>query len=610
MRKIRVKNKHLIFALVFALAMMGTVSFFGGNYLFYRAQRAFRAGDHVEALAYYDAFIERYPRHSRIPEALYWSADLLPSFDTFAAIFFPLHSSVTSRDGERAELPEGSLTRIDRYMRIQEEYPRHWAAAHVDYQLADAYHTLGDPCSEDLYLQALHNERATRRLDAALRLVQIYEGQNRLDEALAILEYCEVHLPNHSPIEVKIKLGDIFTLLGDYSGARQAYEEVLVMAEQSEAEFHARAQQDPQSDEPMEISVVPYYERQIADKLASLDSQESGAFAALHGQVTLLGKPLPGVNVYANRITTGERSYYGGRSEPGLWVTSEDGSFSGTLPKGTYEFGIGLNYQQAELVQGSHLQIINGELDLAADGNLPEIEFRFVEPVTLLQPTADFIYTGGPITIEWQAYPGAHRYEITVSGGIRNERGWLSWASARAEETEQTKVVFDQRVIASYGLIGYDGQSVEPAFLIARPESYDQLGITVRALDEYGNTLASSGGLHFGGDTPIMGEVVVKEGLRSPAEQLLLDRKYDEAVKLLEERVEEDPSDVDALWILARIYFSGTHATGEDPWDRKNLAHLDLKRSLETLQRIQDLEPSRTVEDAITTVGMALEREQ
>ena len=605
--KIRVKNKHLILALVFALVMMGAVSFFGGDYLFYRAQRAFRAGDHVEALAYYDAFIERYPKHSRIPEALYWSADLFPSFDTFAATFFPIHSSVTSRDGAITELPEGSLTRIDRYVRIQEEYPRHWAAAHVDYMLADAYHALGDSHSEDLYLHVLHNERATRRLDAALRLVQIYESQNRLDEALTILAYCQVHLPNHSPIEVKIKLGDILTLLGDYSGARQAYEEVLIMAEQSEAEYHARAPQDPQSGEPLEISVVPYYERQLADKLASLDSQESGAFAALHGQVTLLGKPLPGVNVYTNRIVDGQRSY-SGRIEPGLWITSEDGSFSGILPKGTYEFGIGLNYHQAKLVQGTHLQILNGELDITTAGNLPEIEFRFVEPVTLIQPTADFVYTGGPTEIKWQAYPSAHGYEITVFGVAVSSNGGTSSTSANRGETRQTSFLFGGENVNHFGVVGIDSDGVHPSYLVGRPESYDRLKIVISALDEDGNTLASSGGLHFGGDIPVPGELVVQEGLRSDAEQLLLDRKYDEAVKLLEERVEENPSDTDALWILARIYFSGTHATGEDPWDTSNFAHRDPKKSLDILEQIRVLEPGREVEEAIETVHFNLER--
>lgn len=606
MTRIRVKNKHLIFALAFVLVTMGAVSVFGGDYLFYRAQRASRAGDKVQALAYYDALIERYPKHSRVPEALYWSADLLPSFDTFTATFFPHRSAVTTRVGGVAELPAGSLTRIERYLRIQEEYPTHPVANHVDYRLADAYHTLGDPRSEELYLQALYKQRATSRLDAALRLIQIYEGQNRLDDALAVIEYCQVELPNHSPMEIKIKLGDVLALQGDYSGARQAYEEVLVIARKTEEELRADPRQDLHAGEPLEVSIVPHYERQIEAKLASLSSQVAGEFAELRGQVTLLGKPFGGVYVYANRILGDERSYYGG-SEPGLWITSEDGTFFGNLPTGSYEVGINLNYSQAQMVVGTHLQILNGELDLTAEGESPLVEFRFVEPIKLNQPTSDLVYSGGPMEIKWDAYPGAHEYSISVAGVTVDSGGGTSYITTNVGKTTgQTSFLYNGRTVNSFGVIGYDPEGVHPAYLIGRPEGYDRLRIVVSALDEEGNTLASSSGLHFGGDTPVMGEVVVQAGLRSEAEQLLFDRKYDQAVALLEKRVEDDPSGVDALWILARIYFSGTHGAGEAVWDERNFAHRDLKKSLEVLQRIRSLQPGIEVEEAIETVQRSL----
>lgn len=604
MIRVKVKNKHLILALILALLTMGAAALFGGDYLFYRAQSASRSGDNIQALAYYDALIERYPKHSRIPDALYWSAELLPSFDTFTATFFPLRSTVISRDGGIAESPAGSLTRIDRYLRIQEEYSTHWVATHVDFRLADAYHTIGDPRSEDLYLEALHNERATGRLDAALRLIQIYEGQNRLDEALAIIEYCQVHLPNHSPIEVKIKLGDILTLQGDYLGARRVYEEALVMASQTEEELSER---QIESGDPLQIGITPHYEEQIEGRLANLGSQVSGEFAAVKGRVTLLGKPLSGINVYANRIVGNQRSYCG-RSEPGLWITSEDGAFSGRLPIDTYEIGISLNYNQAKLVEGTHLQILNGELDLAVAGNSHLVEFRFVEPVTLIHPTAEFSYSGGPIEIKWDAYPDAHEYAISVSGVIVDRRGGISYISANTGKiTGQTSFLYDGRTVNTFGVVGYNLEGVDPAYLIGRPEGYDRLRIVVSALDEDGNTLASSGGLHFGGNYPVVGEIIVQEGLRNDAEQLLFDRKYDEAVELLERQVEEGPSNVEALWTLARIYFSGTHGTEDAVWNERDFVHRDLEKSLETLQRIRALEPGTEVEKAIETVRCTLE---
>ncbi|HBN94964.1 MAG TPA: hypothetical protein DDZ66_01580, partial [Firmicutes bacterium] len=584
MKKIRVKNKYLVMVVVSALVAMGAVHLGGGSYLWVQARRASSNGDHVKALAYYDALIERYPNHSRIPDALYWSAELLPSFDTFAATFFPLRSGVTVINGGIPEPHAGALSRVERYLRIREKYPHHWAAAHVDYKLAESYHILGDPRSEEFYFQALRNERATGRLNAAMRLVQIYEARNLLDEALAVIEYCQLHLPNHSAIEVEIKLGDVLALRGDYDGARNAYERVLMMAKESEEEFRAQPLHDSSTGEPLEISIVPYYQEQIKTKLANLGVQESGEPVLVQGRVTALGEPLSGINVYANQIIDGSRSYF--TDQPGRWVTSEDGTFVGTLPQATFEFGIGLNYHQAQLVEGTHLQILHGELDLTAQDKSPLIEFRFVEPVRLLQPEPNFIYAGESFEISWDAYPGAHEYGVSVSGVIINAEGGTSYVSARSEITKQRRMVFDKRTVTGFGVVRYDSRGIDPAYLVGRPEVYDRLRIVVKALDEEGNTLSSSGGLHFGADTTIPGDVVVQGGQRSQWEQLLLERRYDEAVGLLEAKVEANPEDVDALWILARIYFSGTHALGEDPWDTRTFAYRDLEKSIETLNRI------------------------
>ena len=46
-------------------------------------------------------------------------------------------------------------------------------------------------------------------------------------------------------------------------------------------------------------------------------------------------------------------------------------------------------------------------------------------------------------------------------------------------------------------------------YLVGRPEAYDKLLVAVRAFDQEGNLLASTGGLHFGGEAPITGEVAV-----------------------------------------------------------------------------------------------------
>jgi len=68
--KVRVKNKHLIIAVVVFLACTGLVYASGPFYLFDRAEWARNHQDYVTALAHYDALIAKYPDHELVPKAL------------------------------------------------------------------------------------------------------------------------------------------------------------------------------------------------------------------------------------------------------------------------------------------------------------------------------------------------------------------------------------------------------------------------------------------------------------------------------------------------------------------------------------------------------------
>jgi tetratricopeptide (TPR) repeat protein len=499
------------------------------------------------------------------------------------------------------------LSRIERYLKIQEEYPSHWAANHVPFRLANAYHTIGDPRSEELYLNALHNERASSRVEAALRLVQIYERQDRLEEALAIIHFCQEHLAGHSPIEVQITLGDILAARGDKAKAREAYEAALFLARGIQEDFD---RDSVEAETHRQLSVVSQYEELIGLKATGLDDQQA-ELVPVRGMVTLLGEPLAGVNVYVRLVVDGQQQFYTRTDRPGLWVTDEGGRFTGTLAPGTYEFGIGMDYYQAQLVEGTHLQILQGTQELQPGIEPVLVEFRFVESIELTAPAPDLDYAGEPLRIEWEPYAGAKEYEIAVSGVSYDQRGGSSFVIHPVEVTGGTSFVFAGRNLNPFGLVSVDPEGVTPASFLSRPASFDALRIRVHALDEGGNVLSSSGGLHFGGESLIPGGIPVQKGLETQAEKLILARAYDEAVELLEQQIKEDPADIDALWILARIYFAGTSAQGEDTWDRNHFAHRDLGKSLKVLQQIEILEPSLEVEDALRVVqhGLASEHE-
>ena len=596
------KNKHLVLAVLFAVLTMGAIQHYGGDYLWNQAETARSAGDHVKALAYYDALIERYPQHSRRPDALYWSAELLPSFENFAATFFPDGSRVVHKGLSKQDLPEGSLTRIQRYLMILEEYPTHWTAHHVHFQLADAYHTLGDPRAEELYLKTLHNEMASRRVDAGLRLMQIYESQGHLEEALKIIRYCQNELSATMSIDTQIKLGDILAALGDPAGAMEAYQEALLKASEIKETFPPGATEE----ERALFSVKAEYARRIEPRLESLEQPDSSVY--VQGQVSLLGSPLAGVNVYVRPAADGSKGFSMALEGPGQWVTDQSGRFAGHLAPGSYEFGISLNFHQAELVEGTHLQIVGGRQELRPGVDPEEIIFRFVDTVELKAPTSDFVYAGGPIEIAWEPYPGAEKYQVWFGAVSIDESTGTRHASFPVGVTSATEFTVAVRHVLPFGSVGVDPLGVEPGCLVLRPEAFDRLRVRVDALDGADQVLSSSTGLNFGGDREVPGEIKVQEGLRTKAEELLFQRKYDQAVELLEDTLEENPEDIDALWLLARIHQAGTYSLEEKNWDHRDFAHYDLEKSLALLERIQELQPGPEVEEALRTVRSLLPR--
>lgn len=599
---IRVKNKVIVLIVVIFGLALGLVKAGGGDYLFYRAETARETGDYVSALAHYDAFIERYPDHPRIPDALYWSAGLLPDGYYFQAIFFPTHSLVTVRSDDVPEPAGGTLTREERYLRIREEYPDHWTAQHADFKLAEIYYGRGDARAEALYLQTMKRENGSNRVEAAQRLIELYIKEKRLDEALGIVDYCRTYLPDHLPAQIQMSLGDIYAAQGDYESALAAYKRVPEIVESSLNRFLSH--EDVEERRRIIANSLDYYQQLIDSKLSSLPLDGDKPII-IQGKVSVQGRPLPGVHVLVNPIKDHARSFPTGPNQRGLWITDREGRFQGELREGVYEVGIRLNYEQARLVEGTHLQIINGELALEKD-EAPIVEFRFVEPVQFKRSVQDMVYTGEPMQIEWEPYPGAVYYGVSVFGRVSTDTGSLT-TSSTIDYVEDTSYVLDNKTSWAFGSYGVDQEGVSPVDLLGNLLVFDELRVDVRAYDERGLVLASSSGLTFHADKLDAGTIPVGKPERSDVAELILSRKYDEGVEVLEKRVEMGAADVDDLWTLARVYFYGTYSpTGE--WDTANFAHRNPEKALSILKKLQEVDPGAAVIRAQITVLRDLRR--
>lgn len=604
---VRVKNKYLVIAALILVVFVGLGYAAGGDLLFLRAETARRNQDYVKAFANYEALIERYPQHRKVPDALYWSADLLPSQSVFFAKFFPSSSSVSRRTGSIPEPQAGAMTREERYWHIYNDHPKHWSARHVIFRLAEIYRSKDPQMAETLYLQTMEDPRSVNRVEAAQHLIEMYVRTERFQEALEIVHYCQAHLPGHLPADIQMALGDIYAAMGDIESAQAAYEQVIPILEGQFEQFPLYASDEEGALRSVE-GTVWHYQDKVEKRLQRLESaQGTGGIVPVEGIVTFDGEPFGGIEIVVREVNREYSTWSYSDVREFVAVTDSQGKFTTQLSTGVYEIGLQLDYSQAKVVEGSHLQVKNGQVVLPLQGELPPVEFRFVKPVQLISPEGDDQYDGVPIEIAWEEYPEAVRYRVSFSGITRDEKGYHS-TGGKSFETTDNNLSLDNITFLPFGYVGYDGDGVLPSFIIESPKAFDEIQITVSALGSDGAVLSSSSGLQFSDSSSVPGTFKVPEQELTEAERLLLERRYEEAVVLLEEQIQQDPSDVDSLWMLARIYFSGTRRLTSDGY-RDTFAHHDPERSLEMLQRIRELQPSTKVLDAMVPVLRSLGRD-
>ncbi|NLH87390.1 MAG: tetratricopeptide repeat protein [Firmicutes bacterium] len=602
-RTIRVKNKHLVVAALLLIFLTGLARASGGAYLLKMAERARENRDPVKALAYYDKFISEYPDDERIPDALYWSASLLPDNQSFRAVIFPSSMWTTRSHNVIDEIPEEALSKEERLLEIYTMYSDHWSAPHATHQLAVALYHSGDPRAEEYLLKAASEGRNMgNRIEAAFLLVDMYVAEGRFDDAEAMLDYCATEMPTARRKEQQLRRGDLLVAMGDYQGARAAYEKILEMFEDEDRLRQETYEQpgDPGSTSDKIASIrIPHSER-VDARIAALNALEGADAGAgmgeIKGIVLLDGKPLPGARIIVREVkeTTAFSTDYTGLP---AFTVLDDGKFHFSLPAGCrYEVGIALGHRESKEVEGYHLQMVGAQFTLER-GETREVALHFAEPVEILEPLTGFVYDGRPFTVRWNPYPGAHAYSLSFHSISYGEHGYnsMGMSSMRTADT-----VFEINSIpeVQFGAFASDDKGVLPIYLTGVAEAYS---LRILALDEHGSVMSSSNGLYFGAGPNPKGLIEVEPRKLREEEKLLMDRKYDEAVLKLEEAIKRNTHDIRALEILSRIYFMGTYYTTQDE-SIHEMAHVDLERSRDILEALVALEPSREHLNALAVV--------
>jgi len=591
--KVRVKNKHLIIAVVVFLACTGLVYASGPFYLFDRAEWARNHQDYVTALAHYDALIAKYPDHELVPKALRQTFEMLAGSHVYVRYRQGLSSKTADQPSFNRTLSSGSMMHVEaKGLSLEDRCRMLWAyytnPGFKDYSWYDVDMILGQLSvimeersfaeAEEFYWNGIRTGQWRIVEECARRLVDLYLRWGMFEHAVGVVEYIESTSGFDS--DLAELLGNIYFALGDLNNAEAMY-----------AQAHRLM-----------------WRTDVGERLNFIREAKGKELHVVEGVVTRSGAPFPGVKVLV--YPGPEPVEYMGKeglrtTDKVLYTTTtdHDGRFVLRLPEGEYDIGIELNRAQMERVDGMQLQVKNSAFNLEAGAQVVEpIEFRFVQPPQLIQPVYEAEYAGGPIYVEWTPYPGAESYSVIAvyyfdklsSLGISR-----IGVSRHLADVSEPGVWLDSLTKPLFFLV-HSPAGIHPKVLLGMPdlvvlvvEARTESGLTVRS-DEVLNVFHRSSGV-----------IHPKQRKLRPEEKLILEYKYEEAYELLQQRLAKNPDDLDALWLLARFYYCGTRPLDES---MGGYAHQDLNKCLETLQKIASIEPGSGVAKAIAMVEEQLER--
>lgn len=368
-------KKKRIFAWVILMICVGSIALASNNDDLKLANEARIAGEAEKAFGLYEQFLSNNPGDERVPEALFWSAQMIPEHGGLELVLFGSHSMWTQSLAADVDL-EGHMSQQERLWKIYNEYAGHWAWNHTPFLLAEIL-AAGDPDqAEALYREALETSTASRRAEAALALIYQFIAAENYQEALEIVEYAQREIPRRLAVEMQFAKGDIHAALGNTELAKAAYEAVPAIHAREIHRMEAMADSSGAAVQRQDmLLMVDEYASQVRDRvLALLFASETNA-ATIEGQVTIDGKSLAGTTVLINPkqeniigVTT-RHPYFEVR-------TDAEGRFSVQVPAGRdYEVGLLLTGRQVDDPHMVSLVATNDTFHLAP-GTVEEVTLQ------------------------------------------------------------------------------------------------------------------------------------------------------------------------------------------------------------------------------------------
>lgn len=561
MTYIKIKVKHMLIIAAAIVAVTAVMLTFQSTIQYMMGRFSEIAGDTSRANVYYDRAVQLNPASRTAVIAAQRKLEKLiesKNFGYFGKL--SLTGGTTMLGG--SYISAESADRINmQYTEIASRVKRDDALAEYTIYVSQVNYFAG---YADNAVNLLKNidyvKDSDLRAMGKLNLAAVYLGLGYMEHAKGVLEEDMNARDNYSAIRQELYAYYCF-MTGDYEGYKESKADWKVW-------YDAEKKIDSLLLKPLlrmnrslpEFGILP-------EEKAGLTQNDNVFF----GKVSIDGKPAPYVTVflkdieYRNRSSSIMGEHDGVR---GVAITNGDGSFCiENVPNGIYGIGVNVDWQR---VQGRALKM-DRSYSLRFAGNTSigkEISFEDVTELVKVKDIGE-----GKLRFSVQMPEEADSYAV-VMGELRDIEGNRLISNNRFSSGPicTSEYVLDisrerYRGMNTGASFGTDG--IDPYYLFEPFYHTGEYAYYVTFYDERGDILYDSDGIYpnrHKGVVHIMGQAF------SEADWLLLDKRYDEAIKLFEEQLNEgellegmrrqgelaeDAQKLHALKVLAKLYYNG-----------------------------------------------------
>ncbi len=549
---IKVKGKHLLLV-VMGLLLLGVVGYLNlPNLLYWRAESLASQGRTGEAQIYYERVAEYFPKSQESAKALYFSAQNDAGHLTDGNGLVYIFSDSTG--GASSAVENNPLKAIEKFKRVCADYPESPWAKHALRELGRVYYSLGEYDEAEKYLQESLAKSEMRAVESTELLGDLYLKRGEGEKALALANKSLEERPGFCPLNMMELKGRALLATEKYEEAQALFE---MLPQKAESQFSDLAKEEDLETKNLNVEIWEKKAQGYLRKLEVMQKSE-GRKAVIHGQVSLGGKAFSNVSVYLVDRRLHENYYTGSTRDLPRVITDEEGKFSfSDLVPGTYTVGLGV---RPEEVKGYTIKLTREDIRVKA-GEKKTFNLSFRPTIKLEQPLGDKI-TGNKYTFKWEKVEGAASYKLSVGPVTRDEKGNIcsTYRSVLRTDIKENQLVIDfkkEREKTKFnGAISWD-EGISPNSVLGYFYGKGEYTWEVTAYDSKGQELTSSNGFGFYLKNKELPLFSLETGSFSKADQLLMDRKYEEAIHAYEEILQENPRDAHSLLVLARLYDFG-----------------------------------------------------